>query len=303
MRAPILSSIVIVVGACSLPPESEKAEPPPASDARDAPEPEPLDRVGTFEGRFDPSTGEITVRRVGDADAAGPLLDPKGDGVEALPGSSSGVPEGGGVVAFSPAGSTTSSCPGGGTRCGPVRIVNRVDGFPSAPGSTVLRNTFAVVRELTPGWTIVDYTGDKANRLANHPGVAENVGVYYYEHLAPSDRGGAPSPSAVSFRGDRTWSFKRASGAPEDFFFRFDVYAKKVGCSWSVAEESPADGDYDRSADRDCDGVPGVSRNHTLFVDPVHGADGAIADQTPFSKDFRGSVLSPYKTLSVDTRW
>ncbi len=246
-------------------------------------EPEvPLESLGGFEGVFDPATGEISIRALEPALDTGGTLGTKADPMGEVPGSSSGVPSGGGVVAFSSGPSTSSGCPSGGARCGPVRLVNRTT------GSKVLRNAFAVVTEISSGWTVAN---DDGARTFTFPGVSGTpVGYLYYEHLSPSDwptAGTSPESGKVGFRADRMWSFaKTTPTAADEFKFKFYVYAYQHACTPSVQEETPNETGYDPKVDRDCDGVPGVSRNRAIFVDPVNGNDSA-AD---------GSILRPFKT-------
>lgn len=292
LRSGLAASVLVALGACSSPGEDAPPESPAPSAGEAEATPvvaEPLDSLATFEGRFDPVTGELSIRAIVEGQLA-PSFDPKADSLSSVPGSSSGIPAGGGIVAYSPTAPTSVGCPGTGNRCGTVRFVNR------SGTDSVLRNVYAVVTELTPGWSVVN-----ADTSRSFGGIPSNVGLYYYEHLLASDRPtAATTPSAggtVGFRGDRTWSFKKGVGATSDeFFFRFSIYARKITCTPATTQESPADPGYDPTEDRDCDGVPGISRSRTLFVDPVLGNDAlTVTDPT----DFRGSLLSPFRSINA----
>ncbi len=275
--------VLFVLGMLSACSGADATSPTGAVDETSAESPEsPLETLGGFEGSFDPETGEISIRALDAAlDGAG-SLHAKADTVTGVSASSSGVPSGGGVVAFSPSGATTVGCPGGGTRCGPVRLVNRT------AANTLLRNAYAVVTELSSGWSLANADTKRAFGVSGAP--ASPVGYFYYEHLLASDRPTAattPADGKVGFRGDRTWSFKKTSPSASDAFtFRFHVYARSVVCVPTVTEEIAGDTTYAPTVDRDCDGVPGVSRNRALFVDPVNGND-ATAD---------GTILRPFAT-------
>lgn len=231
-----------------------------------------LTPLARFEGVYDATSGVLTIHQLF-ADAKGDTVRVKAaDTLGGIPASSSGVPAGGGVVAFSP--TPGVSC---GANCvtGPINLVNRY-----TPSST-LRNVYAVVTSIS-GATLAN-----ADSTRGFPGIPSHSGVMYYEHLSPSDlpSAGQDPTTTVGFRGQRTWTFNVTSGTGE-FTFKFDVYARAVACTQTNGGVESASSAPD--VDADCDGVAGLSRQTTLFVDPTYG-DDSTGD---------GSIRAPYASAS-----
>jgi hypothetical protein len=165
----------------------------------------------------------------------------------------------------------TTGCEGGGTICATVRIENR---------STKLRiNVIAVVVDVATGFSFASSDGKRA------PGVPDGVARFDYEHLLAQGMPSADAvPPTIGLRADRTFSMK---GPDADFRAVFDLYAADVSCAPTGAEDPLASPDVDA----DCDGVPGISRAHALFVDPARGDDAN-----------EGSIRAPLRSAIAAAR-
>jgi hypothetical protein len=162
-------------------------------------------------------------------------------------------PISGGFEASAPTDVTTSGCAGGGSVCGTISLKNLE--------KTLRRNVFAVVSELTPGWSL---EGDDRRGLT----LPDALAYVDYEHVSPASK-----------TAERVWSFRGGTGS---FRAIVELFASDIDCTPSGAEDPHAAPDVDA----DCDGVPGASRASALFVDPTLGDDGGD-----------GSIRAPFKTV------
>lgn len=197
--------------------------------------------TGRFAILYDEGTSRFGVYPVS-KDAEGRLVPVKGE-----------APISGGFEASAPGDLMTSGCPAGGTVCGAIALKNLE--------IKLRRNVFAVVSELTPGWSL---DADDRRGLA----LPDAVAYMDYEHV-----------SAGAETARRVWSFHGGTGS---FRAIVELYSSDVDCTPSGAEDPRSAPDVDA----DCDGVPGASRANALFVDPSFGDDGGD-----------GSIRSPFKTV------